>query len=659
MSADDASLQFPLHLSTEDEEFVIEKDGDDVTSPSAPQFDDQGFLTSDDQIGGVRLKRRRRCGQCGPCQVKENCNKCHYCVRKDVLKQTCVYRKCVYLRSKPKPYSRQPKEVVPLSQRPLINSPPNDTPRPTSQQVTTPLFPDNNGLAKTLMPNNTVSSPPLPFPFGLPPVPAQTESKFKPPSTVAPDIFSNTNELKSPNAMSSLPGPMNNHQSSLLPSLANNSICAPLSDFSSSSFPRPPIHVPLPHSIRESPSIMHYPGYVRPMVNEPRPEVQSPCMYSPPSLRPPLPSSVSPMNMSFDRNPVGYLDRPPNGPTYFPNSSDLYRPFTSIPSATPGYPYSTQSRFTHNPAAYPSAPSLPGYSGLGMHPPLHPSAMPGNGPHYGAFQTPSFPSNQSIGCPKNGQCPPASQILDTQLMQERYGSTPNSKDNVSSKSDKKTKGSHKHRKADEMELAERTRNIFNLADRRRQNVLSSDYWDFLSRKDRHKLALPAAPGYCANMPWDMFNIYNWSRRPASVLSDDTSHASVTSSEFECDIIGIDDLQINAMIRSDGCNSIEIEFDGRASETSGLSGKAWDQGSSQESENGAECSTPVKKKKVYIEGSVHLRQDLGEEGIIQLELPGNKVTIEDSYLDDELASYSSDIDGLLQFISKEPDLEYLN
>lgn len=56
--------------------------------------------------GKFRLKRRRRCGQCAPCQVKENCNKCQYCMRKDVLKQACIYRKCVYLR-KPVPRFRQ------------------------------------------------------------------------------------------------------------------------------------------------------------------------------------------------------------------------------------------------------------------------------------------------------------------------------------------------------------------------------------------------------------------------------------------------------------------------------------------------------------------------------------------------------------------------
>ena len=39
MTAEESSLQFPLHVSTEDEEFVIEKDGDEATSPAGPQFD--------------------------------------------------------------------------------------------------------------------------------------------------------------------------------------------------------------------------------------------------------------------------------------------------------------------------------------------------------------------------------------------------------------------------------------------------------------------------------------------------------------------------------------------------------------------------------------------------------------------------------------------
>ena len=63
-----------------------------------------GWMDDQNEGGGkFRLKRRRRCGQCAPCQVKENCGKCQYCLRKDVLKQACIYRKCVHLR---KPVSR-------------------------------------------------------------------------------------------------------------------------------------------------------------------------------------------------------------------------------------------------------------------------------------------------------------------------------------------------------------------------------------------------------------------------------------------------------------------------------------------------------------------------------------------------------------------------
>ncbi|XP_050408713.1 uncharacterized protein LOC126823780 [Patella vulgata] len=54
----------------------------------------------------LRLKRRKRCGECGPCQIKTNCGECPYCVRRSVLKQSCIYRKCIYLRKtvrKPSP----------------------------------------------------------------------------------------------------------------------------------------------------------------------------------------------------------------------------------------------------------------------------------------------------------------------------------------------------------------------------------------------------------------------------------------------------------------------------------------------------------------------------------------------------------------------------
>lgn len=106
-----------------------------------------------------------------------------------------------------------------------------------------------------------------------------------------------------------------------------------------------------------------------------------------------------------------------------------------------------------------------------------------------------------------------------------------------------------------------------------------------------------------------------------------------------------------MIRFDGCNSIVIEFDDRVLETFGMSIKLGNIGFSQNSEN--ECSIFVKK--VCIQGLVYLKQDLGEEGIIQLEFFGNKVTLEEAYLDSELVFYFCDVDELLNFIRKELEL----
>ncbi|KAK7098701.1 uncharacterized protein [Littorina saxatilis] len=100
-----AQFNMPLHVQTPaEEEYIMESHYHDngMTSPHemGTWMDDQG-----DGGGKFRLKRRRRCGQCGPCQVKENCGKCQYCLRKDILKQACIYRKCVYLR-KPVPRFR-------------------------------------------------------------------------------------------------------------------------------------------------------------------------------------------------------------------------------------------------------------------------------------------------------------------------------------------------------------------------------------------------------------------------------------------------------------------------------------------------------------------------------------------------------------------------
>lgn len=447
----------------------------------------------------MRLKRRRKYKQYKPYQIKKNYNKYHYYIRKNILKQTYIYRKYIYLKSKPKPYSKQPKKIIPLNQRPLINSPPTNIPKPTSQQITS-LFPNNNKLTKTLIPNNTISSPPLPFPFKLPSKPTtQTKSKFKPPTNITPNLFNNIYKHKNSNPTLSLSKPINNHQSPLIPNLTNNSLTSPISNFNNT-FPRPSIHIPLPHSIRKSP-LIHYPKYNKTIINETRPNIQSPYIYSPPSLRPPLPNSISPINISpFNRNPIKkYLNKPPNKPTYLPNNPNLYKPFTSIPSTSPKYPYSTQSKFSHNTTIYPSTPSLPNYSKLKIHPSLHPSTIPNNNPHYKTFQTPSFTSNQSIEYPKNEQYPPTSQTLNTQLIQKKYKSTPNSKNNINSKN--KTKKSKNNSTTNKIKLTKQTKNIFNLTKKKKRNSSSSNYFNYSSRKNKYKLPpIPTTPLFYTNIP---------------------------------------------------------------------------------------------------------------------------------------------------------------
>ncbi|CAL1535550.1 unnamed protein product, partial [Lymnaea stagnalis] len=142
-----AEYNLPLHVSTQNgDDYVIEDSypHDGVTSPG------MGWDGQSDGGGKFRLKRRRRCGQCGPCQVKENCNKCQYCLRKDVLKQACVYRKCVYLR-KPVPRFRQ----EPTSGGGVSHN--KSAPTPPRKPTTTPVPPasSNGGNSNSNSSSNT------------------------------------------------------------------------------------------------------------------------------------------------------------------------------------------------------------------------------------------------------------------------------------------------------------------------------------------------------------------------------------------------------------------------------------------------------------------------------------------------------------------------
>ncbi|XP_076472102.1 uncharacterized protein LOC143301594 [Babylonia areolata] len=98
-----AHYRLPYHAPMPEQQYLMASHYHDNRMTHPPELG--GWMDQSDGGGKFQLKRRRRCGQCGPCQVKDNCNKCQYCLRKDILKQACVLRKCVYLR-KPVPHSR-------------------------------------------------------------------------------------------------------------------------------------------------------------------------------------------------------------------------------------------------------------------------------------------------------------------------------------------------------------------------------------------------------------------------------------------------------------------------------------------------------------------------------------------------------------------------
>jgi hypothetical protein len=193
-----------------------------------------------------------------------------------------------------------------------------------------------------------------------------------------------------------------------------------------------------------------------------------------------------------------------------------------------------------------------------------------------------------------------------------------------------------------------------------------------------------------------------------------------SSDFECEVISIDDHQMNALIRSDGCNSIEIEFNNSSLSSSedysprklpstassmndflspsknncfepidklqivetrssfspwhdispnkntltkyGASGihdgllKVSPTIVQENIQITGKPALPLKQTKVHFKGSVCIKQDLGDEGILQLELPGHKVTIEDAILSEEMVRQCSNIAELKEFIRNKDGLK---
>ncbi|KAK3580886.1 hypothetical protein CHS0354_008171 [Potamilus streckersoni] len=608
-------VSFPLKVQTENEDFVIEMND---SNPS----DGVGYDGMGDKM---RCKRRKRCGQCGPCQVKENCGKCHFCVRKDVLKQTCIYRKCVYLRSKPKPYSRpqaspqgsQSGGTLSSNSVSPIMRPPMGAARlhtPFADHML-PIPPDNKPETNPFLPPNLPHHQSMPMTAAAYPgsieVSAANRGPFQP-----PPVNMNMHMSISPHCMMSSPpqGPQDQNSTHVNSPPAPTLPVPPpvMNDRTMGDFRQPDqIPIPHPHPSTSLGGLTHHHPHIPHPSSHPHLESQAvmesrmPRMNFPPSMDSRVPSDSSCMYHPYS---MASHFHQPGGPTYFPSSTDMFRSqlFSSMP---PGYSY-PPSRFHEGfsnmhfpPLGMPPTSPFPqcAQGGMGS---LNNQAFPQQYPHL---------NQQSHGCPKNGCCPPVSPSIesDAKVMQEGY----------------------KKRS-------------------RRSSVSSfrSLFWE----------------------PW---------KSPS--VTDDVS--STVSSDFECDIISIDDLQMNAYIRSDGCNSIEIEIDDRSVSEDfqspiRSSRKSFMSPPRKQVDSNNINTSPIPpsqvnsyenlakgrprelkaKRRLTFEGSaVCLKQDLGDEGTIQLELPGHKVTIENAVLDDKLAKSSSNLEELLEFISGRKVAEVAN
>lgn len=56
------------------------------------------FDDSPDTAADLQKKRRKKCGDCGPCLRRENCGSCANCLNRKTGKQICKMRKCDQLK---------------------------------------------------------------------------------------------------------------------------------------------------------------------------------------------------------------------------------------------------------------------------------------------------------------------------------------------------------------------------------------------------------------------------------------------------------------------------------------------------------------------------------------------------------------------------------
>lgn len=795
-----SGMSFPQKVHTEDEDFVIELDDSHLQG----QQDGYGI---DDRS---RCKRRKRCGQCGPCQVKENCMKCHFCIRKDVLKQTCIYRKCIYLRSKPKPYSRPhqspqgrmspSKEMMQaaadVKSPPLTHTPHAGMPFPDAGIPMPEARPENHPFFPAQLPqqapvpqqqNNGYVSPPNPvLDTRTPSLPNHTAgTNMNMQMSASPHVHSNaTSPVQKIQEASSPPlgpHPINSPMGSAVPGITPPVSSCPSFTPHIPSMPAmgpsiPPVFSPISSSSFSSippsiPALPNMSGMNERTVNEFRPPDQFSLPPHHPHPHYPTvhphphmahrdsglfrdPTRMAPMNFntsnhidSFGRGPndsscmyhpgLPYsMPAPfqPSGPSFIPGAAEM-NPFRSnfLNTFPPGYSY-PPDRFREGFGSLP-------FSRLGMTTPPAFSQYPGQGHGYGlgnSFSQQYY--NSQHGCPKNGSRPPVSPSTDdVKVIQEGYKNQENDVksqlpvnlisrcSNVSetatpcsnlpnlcssrSKEVNKTNKNHTagapfsssvYSEMSGLELGEITPRMDHLK-------VWSDYY-LQKTFGRNEFTIP--PMGLTKSRLDANVMHNlrppmwetWKMPPMYSPRRDDVHSrastSTMSSDFECEVISIDDHQMNALIRSDGCNSIEIEFDNRSLSSNEDSSprklpsvasvndpfspfknncfqpierlqiseprslfSPWEENVPKNHANNAGMGSrhsglkiesgnkpeTQKSVKAHFKGSVCIRQDLGEEGVMQLELPGRKVTIEDTILNEDLINQCSNISELKEFI----------
>ncbi|KAH3882310.1 uncharacterized protein LOC127882362 [Dreissena polymorpha] len=796
-SGPSGGMSFPQKVHTEDEDFVIELDDHHLDGAhDAYGMDDRS-----------RCKRRKRCGQCGPCQVKENCMKCHFCVRKDVLKQTCIYRKCIYLRSKPKPYSRphqspQGGNVSPQRAHghpSQVKSPPlgshsgmafhdagGHLPDARSENPFFPSqLPQQPSMVHGAHPNNGYLSPPNPVLERTAALPnAAGNNSLNMQMNMSPHQHVQANATSPPvqkpdHTSPVMPQPVNSPLAAGMPGLHATpmSSCSSVPHMSASlSHVGPTIPLVMQQMSNNSlsglptlPTMGNIPGLGDRSLNDYRSVDQFPLSgHHPhfPSVHPHMtqrePSGlfsdharISHMNYNHTANHLDTLGRGPNdsscmyhpglsysmpgpfqpsGPSFFTGPADM-NPFRSnfLNSFPPGYSY-PPDRYREGFGTLP-------FSRLGITSPTSFPQYPGQGGGYRVGNALSQQYyNSQHGCPKNGSRPPVSpSIDDVKVIQEGYNknssqkSTANENDVPKQCKNRKNsefefispKGREKKMKKEKLDNSPRDQLFSSMAHLQPWNDLFAHHAMFGGD--------PLSPNNLA-----MSQIERWRLSPwYNSRSDDVrsrASTSTLSSDFECEVIGIDDQQVNALIRSDGCNSIEIEFDNRSISSTDSSPRKmlcrsslsceglispdknlqlpfnrplspeprsffhpWNNRSpitmmseqemmksfkkafnipdsfSTSKKNGGISSDTFKynlghnqttdmrkgsalienekpKTKTFVKESVCIKQDLGEEGSVQLELPGNKVTIENIVFTEELLKNSSDIEELRKFIS---------